>query len=37
MFEIKEGKVTVDESKCIGCGICNSTCKKNALTMKERK
>ncbi len=31
-----DGKITVDATKCLGCGLCVSTCKGNARTMIER-
>lgn len=31
----KDGKITIDETICVGCGLCNRVCKFGAMTVKE--
>ena len=36
-ISMKNGKARVDETLCVGCGVCRQLCKPGALTGEEKE
>ena len=36
-FDNSTKKINIDVKKCYGCGICRAVCKKNSISLKDRR